>query len=128
MTTSTVFPPINKGFSWVLSSTGAGGVPLPTGESPLSVTIGIRPDGNASFGLGNYQYQVIVLAPATTETLAQLNAAISATLAPGNYWANIMQTDLYNGANEPGPWGATEVPFAVLAPAVAPAAPVLLVS
>lgn len=126
--TSTVFTPIHNGFSWTPSTTGADGSPLPSGETLLSVTLGIRPDGNASFGLGNYQYQVIVLAPATAESLAQLNAAINATLPPGDYWANVMQTDVYNGANEPGPWGTTEVPFAVLAPAVAPAAPTLLVS
>lgn len=116
------FTPINKGFSWVDSLTG-GGAPLPSGEALASTTLGIRPDGNASFSLGNYQYLVLVPAPATTETLAQVNAAIAATLPPGNYWANAKQTDTYNGQSFTSLWGTAEVPFAVIPPGVAPDAP-----
>lgn len=124
----TVFTPLMHGFNWVDSTAGVGGVALPPGEVPASVTIGIRPDGNASYSLGNYQYLVIVPAPSTTETLAQVNAAINANLPVGNYWANALQTDSYNGASEPGVWGTAEIPFAVVPPAVQPEAPVLTVS
>lgn len=120
---ATTFPPLLKQFSWLDATTGVGGAALPPGEVLASTTLGLRPDGNASYSLGNYQYLIVVTAPATTETPAAVNAAINATLAPGNYWANALQTDTYNGASVPSAWGVAEVPFSVPFPAVVPAAP-----
>ena len=123
MTTPTVFTPLTEGISWTLSTTGAGGVALPAGEVPVSTTLGIRPDGNSAYALGNYQYLVVVLAPATTESSAALTAALKSALPAGNYWLNGMQTDALGGSQWASAWGTTETPFSVSGAMVAPAPP-----
>lgn len=119
---TTAFTPLTKGISWTLSTTGAGGVPLPAGEVPVSTTLGIRPDGNPAYSMGNYQYLVIVLAPATSESLSSLTAAIK-SLPAGNYWLNGMQTDALGGSQWASAWSNTETPFSISGAMVAPESP-----
>ena len=116
------FPTLLKGFSWVPSTTGAGGVALPSGETQSGSTIGIRADGDATHSAGNYQYLVVIAGTASAETTAAVNAAIGKALAPGNYWAAIDQTDMLNGAPSTSAWTA-EVPFSIPAVIVQPAPP-----
>jgi len=123
----TTFPPLNQ-ITIVPATTGPGGAPLPSGETEASITLGIRPDGDAAHGPGNYGTLVVVPPGQTTESLAALNAAIGSALAPGNYWLNGKQTDTYQGANFTSAWGATEVPFSIPLPGAAPDAPQLSVS
>lgn len=123
---TTTFPPLAKQISWTDSLTDANGNALPAGESVQSTTIGIRPDGNAAYSLGNYQYKIIVIAPATTESFAAVNAAVGGALPPGNYWANAMETAVLNGNTASSVWGTTEIPFSIPFQVVAPAAPTAL--
>lgn len=116
------FPPLLKGFSWTLSTTGAGGVVLPPGETETGVTIGIRADGDTAHSAGNYQYLIIVPAGQTTETPAQITAALTKALAPGNYWSALDQTDMLNGAPSTSAW-TSEVPFSIPPAIVQPAPP-----
>lgn len=108
---TTTFTPLEKGFTWTPSSTG-GGAALPAGEAPSGFTIGIRLDGDTTHAAGNYAYTVIVPAGQTTETPAQITAALTKALTPGNYWAALSQTDTLNGASATSAWTA-EVPFAI---------------
>lgn len=116
------FPALIKGFSWQLSTTGAGGQALPAGEVETGVTIGIRADSDTAHSAGNYQWLVVVPAGQTTETPAQITAALTKSLAPGNYWAAIDQTDMLNGAPSTSAWTA-EIPFSIPVPIVQPAPP-----
>lgn len=119
---ATVFTPLNVGFSWTPSTTDAAGNPLPTGEAESGATIGIRQDGDATHAAGNYQYLIVASSTATSESIAAINAAIGKTLAPGNYWAAVDQTDILNGSSSTSAWTA-EVPFSIPAVIVKPAAP-----
>lgn len=121
--TTTTFPALTKGISWTPSTTGAAGAVLPTGEAISSTTLGIRTDGDTTHALGNYQWLVVIPAPASTETLAALNAALTSALPPGNYWLNGEQTDTLNGQTATSAWGATESPFSIPVPIVQPAPP-----
>jgi len=127
---STVFTPFTKSISWTDSTTDANGNPLPIGETLADTVIGVRADGDAAHGIGNYQYMAIIAAPAASVTPAALNAAIGAAngqsnfaLAPGNYWLNGQQTDTLDGASATSSWGATETPFSVPVPIVQPSNP-----
>lgn len=118
---ATNFTPLLKQFSWTNSTIDTTGAPLPAGEALSSTTLGIRADGDTTHGPGNYQWMVVVAAPATSETVAQLDAALSATpLKVGNYWAAALQTNILNGVSVSSAWSA-EVPFDV--PPATPAAP-----
>ena len=101
VTMATVFPPLLKQFSWVDSSTGNGGVALPAGEDPASVTLGIRPDGVAACLARHIPVPVVWPLLPRQRRAPQVAAAIGSALAPGNYWANALQTDTYNGASVP---------------------------
>lgn len=118
----TPFPALVKGFSWTPSTTGEGGAPLPPGEAQTGSTIGIRADGDAAHSAGNYQYLVLVPGTQSTETPAQITAALNKALPPGNYWAAIDQTDMLNGVASTSAWTA-EVPFSIPFPIVKPAQP-----
>lgn len=117
-----VFTPLLKGFSWTPSTTGAGGVALPPGETQTGSTIGIRADGDTAHSVGNYQWLVVVPGTASAETPAAITAALGKALAPGNYWAAIDQTDMLNGAPSTSSWSA-EVPFSIPFPIVQPDKP-----
>ena len=123
---STVFPPLTNSITWTNNATDANGQPLPAGEALVSTTLGVRADLDAAHGPGNYQYLVIVPAPASSETVAALAAALGKTLPPGNYWLNAMQTDALNGVSVSSAWMGAETPFSVPPVAVAPGAPVQL--
>jgi hypothetical protein len=116
------FPALVKGFSWTASTTGVGGAALPTGEAESGATIGIRADGDTAHSAGSYQYLIIVPAGQTTETPAQITAALTKALTPGNYWAAIDQTDMLGTQSSTSAWTA-EVPFSIPAPIVQPAPP-----
>lgn len=118
---STVFTPLVKGFTWVNSTTDKDGNPLPAGEVQTGSTIGIRVDGDATHSAGNYQYLVIVPAGQTSETPAQIATALNKSLAPGNYWAAIDQTDMLGTDSKTSAWTA-EVPFSI-PPVIAQPAP-----
>jgi len=118
----TTFTPLVKGFSWQNSTTAADGSALPPGETQSGSTIGIRADGDTTHSPGNYQYLVVVPATQTSETPAQITAALNKSLPPGNYWAAIDQTDMLNGAPSTSDWTA-EVPFSIPSPIVKPASP-----
>lgn len=118
-----VFTPLIKGFSWTPSTTGAGGVALPPGETQSGSTIGIRADGDTTHSAGNYQWLVVVAGAATSETPAAITAALGKALPAGNYWAAIDQTDMLNGAPSTSAWTA-EVPFSIPPTIVQPAPPV----
>lgn len=118
-----VFTPLTKGFSWQLSTTAEGGGALPPGETESGVTIGIRMDGDTAHGPGNYQWLVVVPAGLTTETVAQVNAALTKALSVGtNYWAALDQTDMLNGLPATSPWTA-EIPFCIPQTPATPASP-----
>lgn len=116
------FTPLIKGFNWTLSTTGVGGVALPSGQVETGVTIGIRADGDATHAAGNYQYLVVVPAGQTSETPAQITAALNKSLPAGNYWAAIDQTDMLNGTPSTSAWTA-EIPFSIPPTIVQPAPP-----
>lgn len=127
---TTVFTPFTKSISWTDATTDASGNPLPAGETLTNTVIGVRADGDAAHGPGNYQYIATIAAPAASVTPASLNAAIGATsgqsnfaLPPGNYWLNGEQTDTLSGASAISAWGATETPFSVPVPVVQPSNP-----
>lgn len=127
---TTVFTPFTKSISWVDSTVGPDGKPLPPGETLTDTIIGVRADGDASHGLGNYQYTATIAAPAASVTPASLNAAIAASsgqsnfaLPPGNYWLNGEQTDTLDGVSATSGWGPTETPFSVPVPIVQPSNP-----
>ncbi len=122
-TPNPIFPPLTKGFSWKPSTTDSSGNPLPNGETEASTTVGIRPDGNASFSNGNYQRTIIILGAVNEETLDAFNTALGAALPPGNYWGNLQQTDTLNGQNATSDWMATEFTFSIPQPVVKPAPP-----
>lgn len=118
-----VFTPINKGFSWTLSTTAAGGGALPDGETETGVTIGIRMEGDATHGVGNYQWLYVAPAGATTATLAQIEAQLEITLSVGtNYYANLDQTDALGGDSATSGWEG-EIPFSIPQTPATPAAP-----
>jgi|SRR6185437_747172 len=117
---STVFPPLLKGFSWVPSTTGEGGVPLAPGEIETGSTIGVRADSDTTHSIGNYQWFVVVNGTVTTESTSDFQGKLN--LAPGNYWAALNQTDMLNGAPSTSAW-TPEVPFSIPSPIVKPAAP-----
>jgi hypothetical protein len=117
-----VFTPLIKGFSWTPSTTGAGGVALPPGEVETGTTIGIRLDGDTTHAAGNYQWLVIVPPTQNSEAPGAITAALGKSLAPGNYWAALDQTDMLNGAPSTSAWTA-EIPFSVPAAIVQPAQP-----
>lgn len=117
-----VFTPLVKGFTWTPSTTGEGGAALPAGEVQSGSTIGIRADGDTAHSAGNYQYLVVVPPGQTSETPAQIAAALNKSLPPGNYWAAVDQTDMLNGQSATSAWTA-EVPFSIPAPIVKPASP-----
>lgn len=119
---ATVFTPLTKSISWVDSITDATGAALPTGESLISTTLGIRADLDTAHSAGNYSSLVIVPAPSTNETLAALTAALTKALPPGNYWLAVQQTDSLSGTSATSAWG-TEVPFSIPLVVVVPAAP-----
>lgn len=118
---STVFTPLVKGFTWVSSTTASDGSALPTGEAQTGSTIGIRVDGDTTHAAGNYQYLVIVPAGQTSETPAQIAAALNKSLPPGNYWAAIDQTDMLGTDSKTSAW-TPEVPFSI-PPVIAQPAP-----
>lgn len=117
---ATVFTPLTTGFSWTPSTTDDKGNPLPPGEAESGATIGIRPDGVGA--AGTYPTLVVVPSTATSETLAQLNAALGKALASGNYWAAIDQTDMLGTASSTSVWTA-EVPFSIPAVIAKPSPP-----
>ena len=117
------FPPLTKGFSWTPATTGEDGKPLPDGETEASTTVGLRPDGNASFANGNYERTVIILGAVNSETLDALNAALGKALPPGNYWGNLQQTDTLNGQTATSDWMPEEFTFSIPQPVVKPAPP-----
>lgn len=117
-----VFTPLVKGFGWTNSATDENGNPMPAGEVQSGSTIGIRADGDAAHSAGNYQYLVLVPAGQTAETPAQIATTLNKSLAPGNYWAAMDQTDMLGTASMTSAW-TPEVPFSISAPIVRPAAP-----
>lgn len=120
------FPPLLKGFNWTLSTTGAGGAALPPGETESGVTIGVRLDGDSAHSPGNYQWLVPLGAGITSETAAELEAALAKLSNPpqpgANCWGAIDQTDMLNGSPSTSAWTA-EVPFSIPFPIVQPAPP-----
>lgn len=116
------FPPLTKGFSWTPSTTGDGGAALAPGESQSGSTVGIRADGDTSHSPGNYQYLIIV-----TGVAAQLLVGdapwVNAKIPPGNYWADVDQTDSLNGATATSKWSGTEAAFSIPQPIVQPSPP-----
>ena len=117
----TVFTPLVKGFSFQIATTG-GGQPLPPGETESGATIGIRADGDTTHAAGNYAYLVIVPAGQTTETPAQITAALTKALPVGNYWGAVDQTDTLNGASATSAW-SPEIPFSIPPTIVQPDSP-----
>lgn len=121
-TPAPVFTPLVKGFTWQNSTTDENGQPLPEGEAQSGSTIGIRADGDGAHSAGNYTWLVVVPAGQTSETPAQIAAALNKSLPPGNYWAAMDQTDMLNGASMTSKWTA-EVPFSIPQPIARPAPP-----
>lgn len=119
---STVFTPLVKGFSFTLSTTDDSGNPLPEGEVESAATIGIRQDGDATHGAGNYQYTVVLDAGVTSASPADIAAKLGKPLPPGNYWAAVDQTDTLNDNPATSKWTA-EVPFSIPQPVVQPGSP-----
>lgn len=118
---ATTFTPLVKGFSWTPATSGTTG-PLAAAETTSGFTIGIRLDGDTTHAVANYQYLADVPATQTTETPAQLTAALGKALPPGNYWMAVDQTDTLNGATTVSGW-SSEVPFSVAAVIVQPLSP-----
>lgn len=110
-----VFTPLVKGFAWTPATTDTTGAALPPGETESGTTIGIRADGDATHGVGNYQYLIIVPPTQNSEAPGAINAALGKALSPGNYWAALDQTDMLNGAPSTSAWTA-EVPFSIPVP------------
>src|SRR5271167_4268139 len=94
---ATVFTPLIKGFSWTPATTDNTGAPLPPGETESGTTLGIRADGDATHGVGNYTWLVIVPPSQNSEAPAAIEAALKNALVPGNYWAALDQTDMLSG-------------------------------
>ena len=117
---STVFTPLTVGFSWVNSTTASDGTALPTGETQVSTTIGVRADGDTTHSQGNYKWFVTNMGTATSISAADFLKMTK--LAAGNYWAAIVQTDSLNGANATSS-ESPEIAFSVPVTVVAPAAP-----
>ena len=122
---ATTFPPLKSGISWTNSTTDNTGAAMQSGEVLQSTTLGIRPDGSPVL---KYPTMVVVPAPATTETVAALTAALGAALPPGNYWLNASQTDVVSATGQTAisEWMSVEVPFSIPPQPVAPAAPTAL--
>lgn len=126
---STAFPPFTKQIAWADVTTDESGNPLPSDETLEFTALGIRPDGNTSFGPGNYQFVVDVPAPAAEITRADFDAAFAKAypavgkLAPGNYWLGGQQEDVEQGTEVASKWTATETPFSIPVVPVTPAAP-----
>jgi len=116
------FPALTKGFSWTPSTTGEGGSPLPDGETQSGSTVGIRPDGDATFGPAHYKY--LITTSGTKSELSVTDANwMAAKVPPGNYWADVDQTDILNGQSATSAWSGKEVPFSIPFPIVKPAPP-----
>lgn len=78
-----------KQFTWVVPTTNTDGTAITDGEI-TGYTIGIRSLSSAGSSAGTYPTLVPVSSPtATTETLAQVAAALGKPLAPDNYAAAI---------------------------------------
>lgn len=122
-TPNPVFTPLTTSISWKDSTTDNAGNALPPGETVTSVTLGIRPDGDANFSLGNYFKTIVLLGPVTSETISALNSALGAALPPGNYWLNGQETATLNGQSLTSDWGTTETPFSIPQQVVKPGAP-----
>jgi len=116
------FPPITKGFNWTPSTTGDGGAAMPAGEAPSGSTVGIRPDGDSTHAAGNYKYLVAV-SGATSQLLITDPQWLAAKIPPGNYWADVDQTDLLGTQSLTSGWSGKEVAFSIPAPIVRPAPP-----
>jgi hypothetical protein len=119
----TTFTPLTSEFDVTPSTVDTSGNPMPAGETLSGITLGIRPDGGAP---GAYPNLVVVPSPFTVESKTALLAVLGANFPTGNYWIAGKQTDVQNGQTFTSDWG-TEVPFALLPPGVAPAAPVVSV-
>lgn len=115
------FTPLVKGFNWTPSTAAING-PMPAGEVPSGFTIGIRADGDATHAAGNYANLVVVPPNQTSETPAQITAALTKALPPGNYWAAVNQTDTLNSVTSVSGWTA-EVAFSIPAPIAQPLSP-----
>lgn len=118
--TTTTFPPLTKGFTWVNSTTGAG-QPLPPGETQTGATVGVRADGDTAHAAGNYKY-LITTSGSASQLLITDSAWIAAKIPPGNYWAAVDQTDALNGQSATSLW-TSEQPFSIPQPVVQPDSP-----
>jgi hypothetical protein len=116
------FPALTKGFSWTPSTGGEGGVPLAPGETQSGSTVGIRPDGDATFSPGHYKYLIPTNGMTAALSITDANW-INAHIPPGNYWADVDQTDILNGQTFTSAWSGKEAPFSIPFPGVKPAQP-----
>jgi len=124
-TPTPVFTSLTTEIDWTVSvGVDANGNPLPAGEAPVSSTLGFRPDGNASFGTGNYQFTLSAAysgQPAQAETMKALANGLGKSLPPGNYWLGVKQTDQLGTQTIDSAW--VEIPFSIPPQPVAPASP-----
>lgn len=126
---ATQFTPFANALSWKDATVDGQGNPLPADETLAFTGLGIRPDGNTSFSVGNYQFEIDVPGPAGSITRADFDAAFAKAypnvgkLAPGNYWLGGKQEDVEQGVTADSLWGTVEVPFSIPVVPVAPAAP-----
>lgn len=119
---ATTFPILTKGFSWTPSTTGGGGQALPSGEVQTGSTVGIRADGDTAHGPGNYKY-LITTSGAAAQLLITDPAWVAAKIPPGNYWADVDQTDALNGSPSTSSWTGKESSFSIPQPVVQPDPP-----